>query len=50
MSSHQHNIRSAVRAFLLTATRDELWKEFEISRDMGNNFRAACIMEIILED
>lgn len=45
----QRQLRSNIRAFLLVATADELRRELEISVERNDEFRAACIRELIAE-
>ena len=42
-------IRKMIRAFLLTATREELEKELAISREKGNKMREKVILEMIAD-
>lgn len=49
LTPQQRRIRSAVRAFLMLATPEELQKELEISRQRGDHFRAECVEELIRE-
>jgi hypothetical protein len=42
-------IRSSIRAFLLTATIAEMRREVEISLGRKDTFRAECINELINE-
>lgn len=41
--------RMNVRNFLLAATLDELRDEMVNSLDMGDTFRAKCVLELIVE-
>jgi len=43
-------LRESVRAFLLTATHDELVEEAEISRERGDHQREAFIHELLSEE
>jgi hypothetical protein len=45
----ERQARMTVRNFLLTATHDELKRELAISKEVNNDFRAACIQELIDE-
>ncbi len=49
LTPSQKNIRSAIRGFLLTATRAELEKELELSKERKDEFRAKCIQELLDE-
>lgn len=49
LSADQRRVRSAVRAFLMLATRAELSREFAISLERRDTFRAACVDELIAE-
>ena len=49
MTHHERQIRQNIRAFLLTATLDELYAELQLSLDMNDAFRADCICELIIE-
>ncbi len=42
-------LRSNIRAFLLTATKEELEKELAISIERGEEFRAQCVRELLAE-
>lgn len=50
LTDKQVSIRSAIRAFLLTASREEMETELKISLDKGDEFRAACIRELMNDD
>lgn len=50
MTIAQKQIRQNIRNFLLTATAEQLQAEYQISVDSGDNFRAMCVNEIILEN
>jgi hypothetical protein len=43
----QRQIRSIIRAFLMTATRDELHRELAISEERCDTFLADCIRELL---
>lgn len=49
LNDNQRRVRSAVRAFLMLATRAELEKESAISLARRDTFRAACVDELIAE-
>ena len=49
LDSFQWRVRSAVRAFLLTATPAQLERELEISLDNNDLMRATFIRELINE-
>lgn len=49
LTIQQRNLRSTIRAFILTASRDEMVKELEISQQRGDKFRADVIQEAIDE-
>ncbi len=50
MTDSQKRVRSAVRAFLMTATLEELKRELSISVERGDQFRADCVRELIREE
>jgi hypothetical protein len=41
--------RQAIRALLMTATREQLEAERDLSLERGDRFRAACVQELINE-
>lgn len=49
MTPAQYSTRANIRNFLLTATMAELAREKEISLERGDQFRAACVQELIDE-
>jgi hypothetical protein len=49
LGEFQRTVRSNVRAFLLVASRAELEREQQISRERGDQFRAACVQELLDE-
>jgi hypothetical protein len=50
LSHADRQLRMNVRNFLLVATRDELWKELEISNERGDLKRARFVQELLDED
>ncbi len=49
LTIRERQLRSTIRAFILTANRAEMEKEREISLERKDNFRAAVIAEAIAE-
>ena len=49
LTSAQRQLRMNIRNFLLTASRDDLKKELEISLERKDEFRAECIRELMDE-
>jgi len=47
MTAYHLQVRTNIRRFLEDATIDELYQEHELSVDMGDLFRAACVREMI---
>ncbi len=49
LTAQQRQLRSNIRAFLITATQKELEKELQLSVDRKDYFRAEVIQELISE-
>jgi hypothetical protein len=50
LTADQRNVRASVRNFMLCASPAEIRKEIVISLDRGDSFRAACCLEVLLEE
>ena len=50
LSPQQASQRANVRNFLLCASPDEVRREIMLSFDRGDSFRAACCLEVLLEE
>jgi hypothetical protein len=50
LSAAHRNQRASIRNFLLCASPAEIRKEIAISLDRGDNFRADCCLEVLLEE
>jgi hypothetical protein len=48
-NSDAYQLRMNIRNFLLIATLAELEKEYAISLERGDGFRARCVRELITE-
>lgn len=50
LSESQKQLRVNIRAFLLTATIEQMVKEIEISEEKNDRFRVDVIKEMLRED
>lgn len=49
LSQFERTLRSNVRGFLMTATREEMVKELKIDEERGDKLRAEFVREVIAE-
>lgn len=50
LTQAQKTVRSNVRNFLIIATLPELQREFNLSLERNDHFRAKCVRELIDEE